>query len=170
MEEKRITAVPDTEREPEPVEEKTNDEGNTKQDMEAQREAIKAQIEEIKRKNAEANEAMREGKGRLRLETPIKAGDKEIEELAYDFTSLTGLDYTEAMDSDMNANAQQVFKITYRQGLALFARAAAKHTEGVDMRDIIERIGVTDAVEGVQLATLFFGASTRAGHQRISKK
>ena len=48
--------------------------------------------------------------------------------------------------------------------------AAAKQTEKVDTRDIIERIGMTDAVEAVQLATLFFSASTRAGRLRISKR
>ena len=129
---------------------------------------LKSRLEEIKEKSREAQEAIREGKGRLKLETPIKVGDTEIEELVYDFTDLTGLEYTSAMDGD--ANAREIFKITYRQGLSLFATAAAKHTERVDSRDIIERIGMTDAVEGVQLATLFFSASTRAGRLRISKK
>ena len=72
------------------------------------------------------------------------------------------------MDSDVNANS--TYKITYRQALALFAKAAAKQTDRLDMQDIISKIGVTDAVEGVQLATLFFNASTRAGRLRISKR
>lgn len=122
---------------------------------------------EIKEKSKEASEAMANGRGRLKLETPIKSGDGEIDELKYDFTVLTGTEYADAMDSDMNA--QQIYRITYRQALALFAKAAAKQTDGLDMRDIIERIGGTDAVEGVQLATLFFSASTRAGRLRISK-
>ena len=138
------------------------------ENQEAAIDMLKSRLDEIKQKSKEAQEAIREGKGRFRLETPIKAGDKEIDELVYDFTDLTGLEYTSAMDSDMNA--REIFKITYRQGLALFAAAAAKHTELVDSRDIIERIGMTDAVEGVQLATLFFSASTRAGRLRISKK
>ena len=83
-------------------------------------------------------------------------------------TYLTGMEYTDAMDSD--PNAQQIYKITDRQALALFAKAAAKQTDKVDMRDIIERMGMTDAVIAVQLATLFFSASTRAGRLRISKK
>ena len=103
----------------------------------------------------------------MKLEKPITAGDKEITELAYDFNDLTGVEYTMAMDSDMNA--RETFKITYRQSLALFAAAASKHTEALDSRDIIEKIGMTDAVEGVQLATSFFVASTRAGRLRISK-
>ena len=131
-------------------------------------ENMKNVMAEIREKSRISREAMREGKGRMKLETPIKAGDKEIDELVYDFTDMTGIEYTNAMDSD--PNAREAFKITYRQSLALFAAAAAKHTELVDARDIIERIGMTDAVEGVQLATSFFVASTRAGRLRISKK
>ena len=131
-------------------------------------EKLKNLYDEIREKSKESFEAMREGKGRMELETPIKAGDHEIEELVYDFTALTGIEYSNAMDSD--PNARQVYKITYRQALSLFATAAAKQTPNVDSRDIVERIGMTDAVEGVQLATSFFVASTRAGQLRISKK
>lgn len=130
-------------------------------------ELVRKSLEEIRAKSKESLEAMREGKGRLQLEKPIVKGDKEITELSYDFTDMTGVEYTIAMDSDMNA--RETFKITYRQSLALFAAAAAKHTEGIDSRDIIENIGMSDAVEGVQLATSFFVASTRAGRLRISK-
>ena len=129
---------------------------------------FKRKTEEIKQKNKEINEVISEGKGVLALETPIMAGEEEVTELEYDFTRLTGLDYTDAMDSDLNA--QQIYRITYRQALALFAKAAAKETDSLDMRDIIERIGATDALEGVQLATLFFTATTRAGRMRISRK
>ena len=131
-------------------------------------EQLRATIEERRAKAKIADEAMKEGKGRLTLESPFKVGDAEITELAYDFTELTGMEYTDAMDSD--PNAQQIYRITYRQGLALFAKAAAKQTDHVDMRDILENIGMTDAVEGVQLATLFFSASTRAGRLRISRR
>ena len=137
----------------------------TKEEIEA---TARKQMEEYREKARAALEAIGEGKGRLRLETPIIAGDKEITELIYDFTEMTGLEYTAAMDSD--PAAQQIYRITYRQGLALFATAAAKQTESVDMKDIMERMGVTDAVEAVQLATSFFAASTRAGRMRISKK
>lgn len=139
-----------------------------KESHEGSTDKLKNLYQEIKEKSKEAIEAMREGKGRMRLETPIKAGDSEITELVYDFTAMTGIEYTNAMDSD--PNARQTYKITYRQGLALFAAAAAKQTPNVDSRDIIERIGLSDAVEGVQLATSFFVASTRAGQLRISKK
>ena len=128
---------------------------------------VASKLAELKAANQLANEVMAEGKGRLRLETPIQSGDEEITELVYDFTALTGLEYADAMDSD--ANATQVFRITYRQGLALFAKAAAKQTNRLDMQDIISKIGMTDAQEGVQLAALFFNASARAARRRISK-
>lgn len=126
------------------------------------------QMEEIKKRTKISNEAIKEGKGRLELEKPIFVRDKEIKELAYDFTVLTGMEYADAMDDD--PQAQQAFRITYRQALSLFAKAAAKQTDDVDQKDILEQIGMTDAVEGVQLATLFFNASTRAGRLRISKR
>lgn len=150
------------------AEEKAESPEEKKKRIEELKTTMELQLAERKRKSKEANEAMSAGKGRLELETPILAGDDEIKELAYDFTVLTGIEYTDAMDSD--PNAQQIYRITDRQALALFARAAAKQTEKVDSRDIIERMGMTDAVVAVQLATLFFSASTRAGHLRISKR
>lgn len=133
------------------------------------REQMRKQAEEERAKLKESLEAMREGKGRLALETPILAGDKEINELTYDFTELTGLEYTEAMDASPNAG-QSLSGLSYRQGLSLFAKAAAKQHEGLDMLDIVSRIGATDAAEAVELASIFFGASIRAGRKRISKK
>lgn len=132
------------------------------------REELEERTREIREKSKEANEALTEGKGKLELEKPIMAGDTEIKELVYDFTELSGLEYTEAMDSDMNAS--QIFRITNKQALSLFAIAAAKQTPQLDRRDIVERIGMTDSVAATQLAILFFSASTRAGRMRISRK
>lgn len=139
-----------------------------KKRREEMQQELKARLEEVKAKSKAANEAINEGKGRLELEVPIQAGETEITVLPYDFTALTGLDYTTAMDSD--PSALQIYRITYRQALALFATAAAKQSGGrLDMQDIMQRIGATDALEGVQLATGFFNAATRAGRLRISK-
>ena len=98
-------------------------------------------------------------KGTLRLITPIRAAGKDITELHYDFTALTGWDYVNAMDSDMNA--KNMFKVTSKQALCLFATAAAKITPDVDETDIKERIGAADAVKAVQLATVFLVTSTK---------
>lgn len=141
--------------------------GEPKQKHEEITAQLRASMEETRARIKEASEAMSQGKGRLRLETPITAGDQELTELAYDFTAITGMEYTDAMDSD--AAAQQIYRITYRQALSLFATAAAKQTALADRQDILSRMGMTDAVAAVQLATLFFTASTRAGQMRISK-
>lgn len=139
-----------------------------KKKAEELRKQLQEEAEKIKKRNIEADEIIKQGKGRLTLETPILSRDEEVKELQYDFTRLTGLEYTEAMDSD--PTAQQIYRITYKQALSLFAKAAAKETDGLDARDIMQRIGVTDAVEGVQLATIFFTGSTRAGRMRILRR
>lgn len=131
-------------------------------------ETLRKKTEEVKAKTKESQEAIAEGKGILHLETPITARDEEIEELEYDFTDMTGLEYISVMDTDMNAT--QIFGITRKQALALFAQSAAKHTENLDAQDIMSRIGMTDAVIATQVATLFFSAAARAGRLRISKR
>ena len=145
-------------------------EAEPQKSREEMQEILKQKMEEVRKRTLEAQEAMSQGKGRLTLETPFISRDQEIKELIYDFTALTGMEYTDAMDSDINANSSAYHRITSRQALSLFAKASAKQMDNVDMEDIVSRIGVTDAVEGVQLATLFFTASTRAGRLRISKK
>lgn len=125
-------------------------------------------IETLRERRKEASQAMMAGKGVLHLEAPFEYADEEITDLEYDFTALTGMEYVDAMDMESNPN--NVFRSTYKQNLALFSQAAAKCTPGVDMRDIMERIGITDAATGAMLASLFFNASTRAGQMRISKK
>ena len=156
------------------TEEKLNEQNDEeKQDeTEEQESDVIKQIRErnklMAEKTKEVLEIMKQGKGCLQLEKPILSRDTEITELQYDFTEITGLEYVAAMDSD--SNASQIYRITYRQALSLFACAAAKQTKGLDMQDIVGRIGMSDALEGVQLATLFFSASTRAGQLRIYKK
>lgn len=98
-------------------------------------------------------------KGTLALATPIRARSKDITVLHYDFTKLTGWEYAEAMDSD--SNARNVFVVTKKQAICLFAAAAAKATADVDIQDIKERIGLADAQRAVQVATLFLTASAR---------
>ena len=148
--------------------EETTEEEQRRRNAEIRKQIEERRAEEQRRLKA-AMEAMREGKGRLELEKPIVAGDKEIKELVYDFTELTGLDYTEAMDSGIGTG-RNLSGLGYRQGLSLFAKAAAICNEGLDMQDIVSRIGATDAAEAVELASIFFSGSILAGRKRISKK
>ncbi len=98
-------------------------------------------------------------RGTMILKNPMRAESTDITELKYDFSKLTGWEYVEAMDSDVNA--RNVFKITAKQALCLFAMSAAKETPKIDATDIERQIGVTDAVKAVQLATVFLVTSTR---------
>ena len=148
-------------------EERLSDPAEVAKEQQKLREKIKAELEKQRKIIEEANAAISQGKGRMRLETPIRLHEKEYTELAYDFTVLKGFEYTDAMDSD--SNAANSYNITRRQALALFAKAAAKQTDGLDMQDIVTELGVTDSVEAVEVATLFFTASRRAGRMRISK-
>jgi len=149
-------------------EEKTKTAEELKEEREQKKKELEEIIEEKRRRAKIAAEAEKEGKGRFELETPIRARSEDVKELIYDFTVLTGMEYIDAMDTD--PNSQNIFRISNRQALALFAVAAAKQTEGLDMKDIMERIGGTDAQEGIYLATNFFLASARAGRLRISKR
>lgn len=108
------------------------------------------------------------GHGKLRLCTPIRANGQDVTELVYDFTKLTGNDYVDAMDTD--TKAVNLFRLSGRQALALFAAAAGKATPGIDATDIRERMNVQDTMKAVQLATVFFAASNRAGNNRISNE
>lgn len=115
-------------------------------------------------------------KGSMKLEKPITAAGKEITELHWDFRSLTGWEYANALDYD-NAG-DNVFRITNKQALSLFAAAAAKATtmlndggiqiHPLDAQDIKQRMGIDDTIKAVQMATVFFVTSARVGNKRIS--
>ncbi|MBQ8507220.1 MAG: hypothetical protein IJ466_07325 [Clostridia bacterium] len=110
--------------------------------------------------------AKRLAKGKLQLESPIRSASTDVEELEYDFSKLNGIDMANAMDKDTSANS--TFRITNKQALFLFAEAAAKCTRGIDSTDILERLGIGDAIKAVQVATAFFIASSQAGNMRIT--
>ena len=120
----------------------------------------KNDIREIK-KTADELAAKLE-KGEMKLLTPIRGGGKDIDALKYDFTKLTAWEYAEALDSD--AAAKDAFKMTKKQGIALFAAAVAKEMPELDTRDVKERLGIKDGVQAVNLATVFFVSAQRAEH------
>lgn len=120
----------------------------------------KNDIREIK-KTADELAAKLE-KGEMKLLAPIRGGGKDIDVLKYDFTKLTAWEYAEALDSD--AAAKDAFKMTKKQGIALFAAAVAKEMPELDARDVKERLGIKDGVQAVNLATVFFVSAQRAEH------
>lgn len=99
-------------------------------------------------------------KGTLELAIPIRARSEDVKELHYDFSKLTGWEYAEAMDTDKEA--RNMFVVSKKQALCLFAAAAAKATDGIDAKDVKERIGLADAQRAVQVATLFLNVSAQA--------
>ena len=107
--------------------------------------------------------------GVFKLRKPIEDGGRVYEELKYDFTSLTAAELCRAIDSATD-KAANVFNLTERQALALFAAAAAKETKGLDATDIRERLSAMDGVAAIRVATIFFDASFRAGSLRFSKE
>lgn len=56
--------------------------------------------------------------------------------------------------------AGNIYRITRKQALCLFAMAAGKANEGVDATDIRERLGVEDAQTAVEQAMVFLTTST----------
>ena len=105
-------------------------------------------------------------KGTLKLTVPIQDGENTVTELNWDFLSLTGAEYVDALDADRKA--VNTFRITNTQAFCLFAAAAAKATKGIDATDIRRGMGIMDAQKATQLATVFFTASNQAGYRRIS--
>ena len=108
------------------------------------------------------------GRGRMELRVPIQDGENVCKVLNWDFLALTGAEYVDALDRDTRAN--NTFRISNLQALSLFAAAAAKATPGVDATDIRRGLGIMDAQKATQVATVFFTASSRAGHRNISNE
>jgi hypothetical protein len=145
-----------------------------KQETTANETMVETQAQDAKNMQIERQQAIdnmieqsnKFNKGTLMLEVPIRAEDKDVKELRYNFTKLTGWEYAAAMDTDPAGG--NVFNISTKQALTLFAKAAAKETKGIDDIDIRERISIQDSVKAVQLAALFFFATTREGEKRIT--
>lgn len=109
------------------------------------------------------------GKGKMKLITPIKDGEKEYGELEYDFTALSGWEFARALNDGTSVRNQRG-DMTETQALALFAAAAAKCTAGLDATDIKNRMGMMDAIGAINVATLFFRSSSLAASMRITNE
>lgn len=106
------------------------------------------------------------GKGAIKLTTPIQDGDNLVEELKFDLRKLSGMELCAAFDTTFGKMGT-VSMPNHTQLLHLFAKAAAKCTEGVDEKDIAERMGFEDAQTAVELTMYFFKHASRAGNKRI---
>lgn len=127
--------------------------------MENQNDAIK--LREVAKRVLEGTV-----RGTLKLKRPIRAQSEDLTELHYDFSKLTGWEYVEAMDE--GGTTRNVFEVSQKQALCLFAAAAGKATNGVDAVDIRTRIGMEDTLRAVQIAMVFIVASARAENPSTS--
>ena len=117
-------------------------------------------------------------KGTLKLMSPIRAHGQDVKEIKYDFCDLTGMEMMDALDSVATIN--NMFGISNKQAMALFAATAekcapmvddgGKLTRLFDAKDVKARLGAADSVKAMQLAKLFYNASSQAGNSNISKK
>ena len=108
-------------------------------------------------------------RGRMKLSKPIMCKGKELTELHYDFLALSGFEYADAMDSDAGRGSDS-FHLTNRQALALFSAAVAKNNEDMDKEVVMRGLSIGDTIKAVQLATVFFVISSRAGNRRITRE
>jgi hypothetical protein len=142
---------------------------------EEEQEAEKPKAEE---KQKSAGEVLRElTTGTLKLLKPFRAHSQDVEEVRFDFCGLTTDEEFDALDSVTTYNFST---ITNKQALALFAATAGKCAPEVDddghmiklydAKDIKKRLGPADAIKAVQLAKLFYTASSQAGDSNISRE
>lgn len=139
-----------------------NEESNGKKPEEKQPEPIE-QLRQLTR-------------GRLKLMQPFRAHSEDVTEVRFDFCSLTNEELMDALDS---APFNNVFAISNSQAMAIFCATAGKcaptftdedghKSKLYDARDVKKRMGPTDSVKAVQLAKLFYNASSREGGNNIS--
>lgn len=131
---------------------------------------IGAKRAEKKKENPKSmEEAVKElSGGKLKLHKPFIADDVEITELYFNFENLTGIEMTRAMDRGAQ-NGGNAFRLSQEQALELFIMSAGKETKGCDAEDVRRGLSSVDAIKAVQLATVFFVASSQAGNAHITK-
>ena len=116
-------------------------------------------------------------RGKLKLMYPMRAHGEDVTEIRFDFCSLTGAEMMDALDNVPTIN--NMFGISNKQALLLFAATAekcapmvdagGKMTRQYDAKDVRDRLSATDAVKALQIAKLFYNASSQAGNKNISK-
>lgn len=156
---------------------KDQEEKKAEELLDGKTEEQEEKTEEKPQKELTPGQALREmTSGKLILMQPFRAHSEDISELRYDFCALTTEEEMDALDSVPMNN---MFAISNKQALALFAATAAKCApeleEGVkktrmyDATDIRKRLGPADAIKAIQLAKAFYAASSQAGSKNISK-
>lgn len=119
--------------------------------------------------NDPAEQLRRLCRGTFSLTTPIRSGGKDLDEVKYDLCALTGEEILDALDT---GGANNMFAITNRQAMNLFATSVANCTEliGDDgstrhlfPEEVKKAMSAVDTIRAVQIGKLFYNASSRAG-------
>lgn len=106
-------------------------------------------------------------KGEMELIEPFEHNGETVSVLKYDFKKITGIEMCEALDSDPKSSVLR--KFSNRQLISLFGMAV-EHVSGINHIDVTEKMAGCDALKGVQLAEVFFLASTQAASRRITNR
>lgn len=141
-------------------------------------EATEEKKENKKEEQKDPGQLLRElCRGKLELLQPFRAYSQDVTEIEYDFCALTTEEVMDALDS---VPVNNLFAISNQQAMALFATTAGKcapkvdeekgSTRLYDAKDIRKRLGPADAVKAVQMAKLFYNASSQAGRKNSSKE
>jgi hypothetical protein len=105
--------------------------------------------------------------GRLKLARPLQSEDKEITEIIYDFSKMSGRQYLKAMD--VGTPSRDMSNISHVQAFELFLAAAGKLNEGLDAVDLRERLSVDDVLQATRIGKLFFVYKANEGDTRMRK-
>lgn len=109
-------------------------------------------------------------RGVVELFVPMRSKSDDVHALHYDFSTLTGNDMVECLDSDPGANNDN--GVTSRQAVALFCRACkrAEHAiSGLDEIDIRRQLSGQDMVTAVRIGKSFFAHALAGALLSISR-
>lgn len=111
-------------------------------------------------------------RGSIKLLVPLRASNVDFTELEYDYLALKNEEYANAMDADRDPMSRNAFRVSVKQGLALFAVAVDKvmATKGVDKNDVLERLSTPDTIRAAQISSSFFASVSRAGNLLSTNK
>lgn len=104
-------------------------------------------------------------RGTMKLLVPLRASNIDFTELEYDYLAMKNEEYANAMDADRDPLSRNAFRVSVKQGLAMFAVAVDKvmATKGVDKNDVLERLSTPDTIRAAQISSSFFASVSRAG-------
>lgn len=109
-------------------------------------------------------------RGAIDLFVPMRSRGEDVHALHYDFSTLTGNDLIECLDTDRYADNDN--SVTNKQAMALFCRACKRvehDISGLDEIDIRKQISVRDSLTCVRIGKSFFAHALAGALLSISR-